>query len=76
MLSGTDDPTLNRALGHIQGTAQPGTKGNLGIAGHRDGFFRGFVNLLGSKLYEAAANLYTSIGQSRLAGVSSSRLPE
>ena len=38
---GTDDFTLNRAVGHIDGTALPGTDGNSGIAGHRDGFFRG-----------------------------------
>jgi sortase A len=27
-------------LGHIEDTAPPGTDGNTGIAGHRDGFFR------------------------------------
>ena len=41
VLPGTDDRTLDRAVGHITGTAQPGTTGNVGIAGHRDGFFRG-----------------------------------
>jgi sortase A len=41
VLPGTDDRTLDRAVGHITGTAQPGTTGNIGIAGHRDGFFRG-----------------------------------
>jgi LPXTG-site transpeptidase (sortase) family protein len=40
LLQGTDDWTLNRAVGHIEGTALPGKPGNLGIAGHRDGFFR------------------------------------
>lgn len=40
LLKGTDDWTLNRAVGHIEGTALPGQPGNLGIAGHRDGFFR------------------------------------
>jgi len=40
VLPGTDDRTLDRAVGHIAGTAPPGTDGNLGIAGHRDGFFR------------------------------------
>ena len=39
-LQGTDEWTLNRAVGHIEGTALPGQGGNLGIAGHRDGFFR------------------------------------
>jgi sortase A len=37
----TDDLTLNRGVGRILGTAQIGQLGNLGIAGHRDGFFRG-----------------------------------
>jgi len=40
VLEGTDDLTLNRAVGHIGGTAEPGGAGNIGIAGHRDGFFR------------------------------------
>ena len=45
MLPGTDDHTLDRAVGHIEETAQPGTDGNLGIAGHRDGFFRGLKDI-------------------------------
>jgi sortase A len=40
VLEGTDDLTLNRGVGHIQGTGRPGAEGNIGIAGHRDGFFR------------------------------------
>jgi sortase A len=40
VLRGTDDFTLNRAVGHIDNTALPGTDANSGIAGHRDGFFR------------------------------------
>jgi sortase A len=40
VLEGTDEWTLNRAAGHIAETAAPGTLGNSGIAGHRDGFFR------------------------------------
>lgn len=40
VLEGTDDWTLNRGVGHIGDTAAPGDKGNSGIAGHRDGFFR------------------------------------
>jgi sortase A len=36
-----DDPiTLMRAVGHIPGTAFPGQSGNVGLAGHRDTFFR------------------------------------
>ena len=45
VLQGTDDWTLNRAVGHIEGTALPGQIGNIGIAGHRDGFFRGLRKL-------------------------------
>jgi sortase A len=40
VLPGTDDWTLNRAVGHIADTALPGSQGNVGVAGHRDGFFR------------------------------------
>jgi sortase A len=40
VLEGTDDITLNRGVGHIAGTGRPGDQGNIGIAGHRDGFFR------------------------------------
>jgi sortase A len=40
VLDGTDDLTLNRGVGHIVGTDRPGEDGNIGIAGHRDGFFR------------------------------------
>jgi sortase A len=40
VLEGTDDLTLNRGVGHIPGTGRLGDGGNIGIAGHRDGFFR------------------------------------
>jgi len=40
VLEGTDDWTLDRAVGHIDETAKPGEDGNTGIAGHRDSFFR------------------------------------
>ena len=41
----TDDLTLDRGVGRILGTAQIGQPGNLGIAGHRDGFFRGLKDI-------------------------------
>lgn len=41
----TDELTLNRGVGRILGTAQVGRPGNLGIAGHRDGFFRGLKDI-------------------------------
>ena len=40
VFDGTGEITLNRGLGRIEGTARIGEPGNLGIAGHRDGFFR------------------------------------
>ena len=40
VLDGTDEVTLNRGVGRIASTALPGQGGNIGIAGHRDGFFR------------------------------------
>jgi sortase A len=52
VLSGTDDFTLNRAVGHISGTATPGNDGNSGIAGHRDGFFRGLKDMLPGDVVE------------------------
>ena len=52
VLPGTDDRTLDHAVGHIEGTAQPGTEGNLGIAGHRDGFFRGLKDITTGDLIE------------------------
>ena len=45
VLAGTANDTLDRGVGHIEGTAQPGTEGNMGLAGHRDGFFRGLKDL-------------------------------
>ncbi len=45
VLEGTDELTLDRAVGHISGTAPLGESGNIGIAGHRDGFFRGLKDI-------------------------------
>ena len=36
---------LNRGVGLIEHMAQPGEGGNLGIAGHRDGFFRALKDI-------------------------------
>jgi sortase A len=41
----TGSLALNRGLGWIAGTAMPGEPGNLAIAGHRDGFFRGLKDI-------------------------------
>jgi sortase A len=45
VFDGTDDLTLDRGVGRIVGTAHPGQSGNIGIAGHRDGFFRGLKDI-------------------------------
>jgi LPXTG-site transpeptidase (sortase) family protein len=42
---GTDTPTMAHAAGHISGTALPGEAGNVGIAAHRDTFFRRLRNI-------------------------------
>lgn len=46
IFEGTEDVTLNRGVGRIEGTAAVGTVGNVGIAGHRDGFFRGLKDVV------------------------------
>jgi sortase A len=45
LLEGTSPLTLQRGAGHIRGTSLPGAKGNVGIAGHRDSFFRGLKDV-------------------------------
>jgi sortase A len=59
VLPGTDEVTLDRGVGHIEDTALPGTDGNSGIAGHRDGFFRGLKDIAAGDTVE----LVTSKGK-------------
>jgi sortase A len=40
IFDGTSELALNRGIGRIEGTASLDSAGNLGLAGHRDGFFR------------------------------------
>ena len=40
VVEGVDKTSLRRAVGHIPRTALPGAAGNVGLAGHRDTFFR------------------------------------
>ena len=40
VFEGISDLNLNRGAGRIEGTARFGEAGNVGIAAHRDGFFR------------------------------------
>ena len=46
VFEGTDDLTLNRGAGRILDTAEPGGPGKMGLAAHRDGFFRGLKDVL------------------------------
>jgi len=43
--NGTDEINLNRGAGRIKGTGWIDSPGNLGIAGHRDGFFRALKDI-------------------------------
>lgn len=40
ILGDTTTRSLDLGVGHIAGTARPGEAGNVGLAGHRDGYFR------------------------------------
>jgi sortase A len=40
VLEGADDQGLRRSAAHIAGTGLPGTSSNVGIAAHRDTYFR------------------------------------
>jgi sortase A len=49
---GTDSRTLDRGAGHIDGTHPPGSPGNVGLAAHRDGFFRALKDAqVGQRIY-------------------------
>ena len=45
VLQGTTWRTLRLGVGHIKGTALPGEPGNIGIAGHRDTYFRALKDI-------------------------------
>ena len=55
----TDDLTLDRGVGRILGTARVGEPGNLGIAGHRDGFFRGLESIGPGDVIELVRHRHT-----------------
>jgi len=40
MLEGIGGTALRRGIGHVPGTPFPGERGNVGLAGHRDTYFR------------------------------------
>lgn len=45
VLEGVDASTLRQGAGHIPETAEPGDHGNVGIAAHRDSFFRALKDI-------------------------------
>ncbi len=45
VLQGTTARTLRLGVGHIEGTALPGEPGDIGIAGHRDTYFRSLKDI-------------------------------
>ena len=45
VFEGTADHTLDLGVGRVPGTARVGSPGNLALAGHRDGFFRGLKDI-------------------------------
>lgn len=53
-----DDLTLNRGAGRILGTARVGESGNLGIAGHRVGFFRGLESISPGDIIELTRRVH------------------
>lgn len=52
VFNGTGHLALDRGVGRMIGTSQVGAGGNLGIAGHRDGFFRGLKDLVPGDVIE------------------------
>lgn len=56
VFNGTNEAILNRGVGRIIGTAHVGGTGNLGIAGHRDGFFRGLKEMKKGDAVEVRAS--------------------
>jgi sortase A len=52
VFDGTGEVNLNRGAGRIEGTARIGENGNVGVASHRDGFFRVLKDVqVGDALY-------------------------
>ena len=45
VVEGTTSRVLRRGVGHVEGTSFPGEQGNVGVAGHRDTYFRRLRNI-------------------------------
>jgi sortase A len=54
VVEGVASHDLSKAVGHIPGTALPGDEGNVGIAGHRDTFFRELRNVKANDLIKVS----------------------
>jgi sortase A len=61
VLEGTGSLALNIGVGRIQGTAHPGERGNVGLAGHRDGFFRGLKDITKGDTIELVTKARTDV---------------
>ena len=61
VLDGIGEFTLNRGVGRIAGTSFPGKDGNIGIAGHRDGFFRGLKEISTGDVIELVTTSGTDV---------------
>lgn len=59
ILEGTDDFNLNQGVGRIVGTAAIAAPGNVGIAGHRDGFFRALKDVVAGDEVEIVTHMDT-----------------
>lgn len=71
VMEGVDKITLRRAVGHIPSTALPGRPGNVGLAGHRDTYFRPLRNIQQGDL----VTLTTLAGEYRYRVVSTQVVP-
>jgi len=61
ILQGTSSATLRAGAGHIEGTPLPGERGNTGIAGHRDTWFRDLKDVRASD--EILVETATGVGR-------------
>lgn len=61
VFDGTDDVALDLGVGRIVGTSRPGELGNIGIAGHRDGFFRGLKDITSGDTVELVTHEKTQV---------------
>lgn len=69
--AGASEWNLNRGAGRIEGTPTAGSAGNVGIAGHRDGFFRPLKDIrVGDLLYMDTVQGQTTYRVTRMSIVS------